>query len=396
MEPSLFWTHLERAGIVSFFAATGFLGAAFFGDGAVFCALAFPKIDNVGRLFGAGLATGLGSAFGFGFDEKSDKVGRLGVAAFLLEGVGVAADFAGVFGLDPPNNENDGAGAFLAGAGEGAGAAAFGAAGLLPNKESTGLGAGTGVGAGAGAFFGAGLLKSENEGAGAAFEAGAGEGAGVFFGEGLLNNEKDGAGAFFEAGAGAGAFLAAGSGAEAFFAGAFLEPPKNELKASDTGSLVSILGAGGDGVAGFAATGFFLGDGLLSKSFPRLNVGLDAAGLVAGLAAGLAVIFATGFGAGGAEGFGAAFFGAAGLLALLSKIDARFNVGRGADFLAAGLAGDGVTFGGDLGTAGGAFLDGSGLPKKDAILTLGLSALACAGFAVLGGGVAGVGSCFFD
>ena len=222
------------------------------------------------------------SSFGFGFDEKSDNVGRLGVAAFLLGAVGVAADFAGVFGLDPPNNEKDGAGAFLAGAGGDAGAATFGAAGLLPNKENPGLVAGAEVGAGAGAFLGAGLLKSENEGAGAAFGAGTGAAVGVFFGVGVLNSEKEGAGAVFGDGAGAGVFLAAGAGV--FFACGFLEPPKNELNASDTGSLVSILGAGGNGVTVFAANCFFLGAGLLSKSFPRLNVGLDAAGLVAGSA----------------------------------------------------------------------------------------------------------------
>mmetsp|Transcript_14886 Transcript_14886/g.42963 ORF Transcript_14886/g.42963 Transcript_14886/m.42963 type:complete len:344 (+) Transcript_14886:297-1328(+) len=249
MEPSAFCVHRANTGILS-----------------------------LGDAFEEGAAAPLG-------EPNKERVGRAG-AAFLAGAT--FAEALGVAGFDPPKKENAGLGA---GAGAGAGSGLAAGLGLKKEKAGAAFGAGAGVGAGS-TFFGAGFgLKNEKDGA--AFGAGAGVGAGAaFFGAGFLlsNNENEGAGAL-GAGFGAGEIVAfgAGLGAASFF------PPNKDEKASVTGSLVSIFGAG------FASTlvseaGVEVG---ALKRFSKLREGRGAAGAFA-FAAG-AAFFGTAFGAGAGE-----------------------------------------------------------------------------------------------
>lgn len=269
IEPSAFWTHFERTGILSFTGAF-FTGAFFTGaflTGAAFLEAAgfdlvldpAPKNEKLPEaFFGSGVGSGVGS--GFALPPKRESVERaLGFGGAGAAGLAATGFFAA--GLGDPNKEKAGFAFFGSGVGsstgsgfaldpnnervgrvvlgfEGAGALAttaflaigFFAAGFDALKKVwAGFLAGAGVGAGAAAFFAAGELpKNEKVGAGA-FLTGAGAGAAAFLGAGLLpKNEKAGAGAFFTilAGAGAAAFFGAGllnlniAGAGAFLAGA--------------------------------------------------------------------------------------------------------------------------------------------------------------------------------
>lgn len=354
MDPSSFWTHFDKAGMVSL----GVAGVeAFLAGDASVKAL---KMDIVLRLFVCAGA-GFGSALGFG--AKIARVGRLGASTLALACGLAAAGFA-VAGLDvsPKNEKTEGAGFFGSGVGAGVGAAAL-AAGLLLKKEKEDagafFGAGTGVGAGAGA---------------AALAAGL-----------LLKKEKEGAGAFFGAGAGVGAGAGAAALAAALgTAAGFLLPPKKEAKASVTGSLVSSLGAGlsFSSGTGAGADAFFGAAGLLSKREARLNVGRDAA------------VFALGATLGAGAGAGAGAFFAAGTVGLVSKMEAKFNVGLGAL--------GGAVFVTGLGGAGATFLTGatcfSGEAKNEAKSPAGFAGAAflAVGAALATGAtfLAGAGACF--
>lgn len=258
IEPSGFCFHLDRTGMLSF-------GAAFLTAGA----LLTGAFLMTGAFFG-----GAGDPFA---PPKRLSVGRPGAGfeAFCTTG----AFFGGASTLDPPKNENEGFGA-----GDGAGSG-LGAGLGLPKKEK-----GAALGAGAGA--GLGLPKKEK---------GSDLGLGVFA-------TALGAGRFFGTDFGATAFGAAGL---------FLLPPKNDEKASLTGS--EVLGAGGA-----LAFGAPFGAGALNND-PRLMVALGpGAGFLATGAGFCALAFGVALGAGASNsdpklrvglgfvaGAGATFFGAA-------------------------------------------------------------------------------------
>jgi hypothetical protein len=172
---------------------------------------------------------------------KNEKPGFEGGEAGLAAGT--------FFGAGGEKNEKDGLGADFAGAGEGAGA------------------------------LGAGGEKNENDGAAflAGDRAGGGDVAvGVGFGAAWGKNENDGAAAFL---------LAAGAGAgdTCFTFTSFFFEPKNDAKASVTGSETSISGVGLPEEVGCVAFGSCLEE-----------VGDERKGIVSVLA-GLASFFAAGF-----------------------------------------------------------------------------------------------------
>lgn len=413
MEPSAFCVHRDKTGILSWGAA--FLAGSFLTGDCFVAAAALDGLnkERVGRAGGAfftgaafiaGATFGelLGAALGFGAPNK-EKAG-LGAGTGAGSGVGSGAGF----GL---KKENEGA-AF--GAGTGAGGASTLGAGLGLKKEKEGAALGAGTGTGAGSTFGAGLgLKNEN--AGSAFlgaATGIGAGGGVAFAAGLdppERKEKEGEGVDFGAcfGAGATSTFGAGFGVDSFFA------PKNDEKASVTGSLVSILGIGfrfsstcGSGFGAGAGAGVFAGG--LRKFNPTL-------GREAGLGAGTGAFVTTaGFGVGEDLGAGADFdkkfklsvgLGAGGCFAgtgvftgellvtdlasfgaVESKKEPRLSVDLGAAGLGATCGLVGATF------AGGFELEVSEDPKSDPRENVGAARVGFAGaFCEGGDGGGGVG-----
>lgn len=165
IDPSAFWTHFDKTGVLSLtgaaFLGAAFLGATFFGaaftGAAAFLGaglLAPPKSEKPdAAFFGSGVGSGLGS--GFAFDPKREIVERaLGVG---LTGAGGSTTAFLAAGLGAPNQPPDFFGAGV-GSAFGSGDLALGWA-FAPNKERVGLGFDfTGAaGLGATGFFAAGL-----------------------------------------------------------------------------------------------------------------------------------------------------------------------------------------------------------------------------------------------
>lgn len=196
-----------------------------------------PKIDNVpglfdnfgGDFFGDAAVTGL-----LADDDCEPKKENAGFFAAAGVGTGGGACFCFCSGLPKEKNPDlacveTGTGAAL---GAGAGLFVFGSAGAKNEKAGE---AGFLAGAGAGIDFGAAFFvswgeKNENSGSGV-FLAGAGAGA-AGLGAGVENREKAGDAGFLTG-------TDDGAGVTRFGLSSFLAP-KNEAKASVTGSEMSI------------------------------------------------------------------------------------------------------------------------------------------------------------